>query len=388
MIETLDEAAGPATPPTATPAERLRRVAGRWWWVALLVVALGVVGVLGQRDGTTSIPLHPANPGPGGTMAAAQVLRDQGVEIVVVSTVPDAIAAGTAGTTLLVADLSLLTDAHLRDLAGVRADVVIVGNPYARLDALTDAVAASTQGTPVAVPAACADPDAVAAARVSSSIGSVTALREDVEVCFPIPAGGGVYAVWQEAGATWRYLAEPRLLTNELLASDGNAALVFRALGHHPRLVWFLPTEAGVAVSERGASPVPPVVPPLAIVATGVALALALRARHMGRVVLEPLPVVIRPGETVHGRARLYRRSRAVGHAAAALRAGTARRLAARLGLSRTADTRTVATAVAATTGRDPREVGDLLFGPAPESNAALVELAGALQHLESEVHR
>jgi len=372
-------------PPAAPPRERARRLARRWWWVALLVVALGVVGVVNQRDGTTSIPLHPSNPDPGGTMALTRILEQRGVEVILVSSVPDAVAATTPDATLLVADLRLLTEDHLRELATVRGDIVIAGNPYARLAPLTEAVTAATAGTATPVAAACSDPDAVAAGTVSSSVGSVAATRDGVEVCFPTAPGTGAFAVWSEDGRTWRYLAEPGLMTNRLLAEEGTAALTLRALGHHPRLVWFLPTEAGLARGDAAPSPVPPVVPALAIIGAGVVLALAVRGRHMGPVVLEPLPVVVRPGETVHGRARLYRRSRAVGHAAAALRAGTARRLAARLGLGRTADMATLVAAVSAATGRDPRTIEHLLAGEPPASEAALVELATALTLLESE---
>jgi len=385
MIETLPEA--PAqVPRTASAAERASRTVRRWWWVALLVVALGVVGVLGQRAGTNSIPFHPANPGPDGTMAAARVLGEQGVEIILVSTVPDAVAAATGDSTLFLADLRLLSESQLGRLASVPADIVVAGNPYSDIAALTSAVEASPLGAASAVTASCEDPDAVASGRVSSSVGSVRALRDDVEVCFPTGPRAGVYAVWEQDGRSWRYLADPRLLTNDLLASDGNAALVFRALGHHARLVWLLPTESSVLVEERGASPVPPFVPPLALLGAGVVLALAVRARRMGPVVVEPLPVVIRPGEAVLGRARLYRRARSAGHAAAALRAGTARRLAARLGLGKHPDPQGLVAAVATSTGRDPATVRALLLGPAPRSNTDLVELSTALRRLEKEV--
>lgn len=390
MIQVLPEAATEAAAPTDDVATRARRLTRGWWWVALLVVAVVVVGLLNQRDGTNGVPLHPRNPGPDGAMAAAEVLRDRGVDVVLVDTLPDALAALGADGTLFVADLRHLSPTQLEEIGalGGSVDVVIAGNPYTDLAPLTDAVAASTAGTTTAVAASCADPDALAAARVTSSVGSVTALRDGVEVCFPTADGAGAFASWGQNGAAWRYLAEPRLMTNELLASDGNAALTFRALGHRPTLVWFLPTEASAGVTDRGTSPLPPWAGPLGLVAAGVALTLALRGRHMGRVVTEPLPVVIKPGEAVRGRGRLYRRSRASAHAAASLRAGTARRLAARLGLSRSADARTVVAAVAASSGREPDAVGALLYGPAPMTNAHLVDLSAALQHLESEVHQ
>lgn len=387
MIDVLPEAEAAPARPTDTARDRVLRVVRRWWWVWLLVVAVTAVGLVNASDGTNGIDLHPRNPGPRGAMATTQVLDDQGVDVVTVTTLPDALAALDGPSTLLLANLQFFSEDQLRQLAAVDADVVIAGNPYTPLGPLTDAVATSPSGTADPVTAQCADPDAVAASRVSSSIGAVTALTAGVEVCFPTGDGAGVYAVWEQAGHTWRYLAEPALLTNEKLAEDGNAALAFRALGRHDRLVWLLPTEASAAVES--VSPMPPVFTPLAVLAAGLALALALwRGRRLGRVVVEPLPVVVKPGEAVLGRARLYRRAGATGHAGAALRAGTARRLARHLGLPRSAGPDVLVPAVARAAGWDPMGVSQLLYHRNPASNAELLELSAALESLEREVHR
>ena len=88
------------------------------------------------------------------------------------------------------------------------------------------------------------------------------------------------------------------------------------------------------------------------------------------------------------GRGRLYRRSRSYGHAAAALRAGTATRAAARVGLPRTAGALAVIDALARATGRSSDEVAALLYGPPPTDDVGLAQLARRLDELESEVHR
>jgi hypothetical protein len=108
----------------------------------------------------------------------------------------------------------------------------------------------------------------------------------------------------------------------------------------------------------------------------------------MGRVVAEPLPVTVRAAETSRGRGRLYRRARARGHAAAALRAGTARRCAVRLGLPRSATGPAVINALTESTGRSATEIGGLLYGPPPTTDDELGHLTRALEELESEVHR
>jgi hypothetical protein len=65
-----------------------------------------------------------------------------------------------------------------------------------------------------------------------------------------------------------------------------------------------------------------------------------------------------------------------------------ARRAAARIGLPRTAGATDVIDALARATGRSSQQVADLLYGPPPTDDAALLQLARQLDELESEVHR
>ena len=110
------------------------------------------------------------------------------------------------------------------------------------------------------------------------------------------------------------------------------------------------------------------------------------RARRLGPVVAEPLPVVVRAAETVEGRARLYRRSGSAGHAAAILRQATIDRLRPVLGLGAGAEPAAVAASIAARSGWSTAEVGALLYGPAPGDDASLVRLADELDRLTREV--
>jgi hypothetical protein len=112
------------------------------------------------------------------------------------------------------------------------------------------------------------------------------------------------------------------------------------------------------------------------------------RARRLGPVVAEPLPVVVRAAETVEGRARLYRRSGARGQAAGALRAGVISRLRSQVGLPRGPRPEAVVDAVSSRTGRPAPDVHRLLYGAAPPDDAALVRLADDLDALEREVRR
>jgi hypothetical protein len=85
----------------------------------------------------------------------------------------------------------------------------------------------------------------------------------------------------------------------------------------------------------------------------------------------------------VEGRARLYRAHRARDRAAGALRTAALTRLLPRLGLGRNAAPPAVTAAVAQRTGRD---TGAVLFGPAPGTDAELLELAHQLDDLERQV--
>ena len=114
-----------------------------------------------------------------------------------------------------------------------------------------------------------------------------------------------------------------------------------------------------------------------------VALLIVLwRARRLGPPVTEPLPVEVRAAETVLGRARLYQRARARGPTAATLRTAALGRLRGRLDLPATLAPAELAARVAGRTGDDPEQIRELLYGAAPETDAALLELARSLDRL------
>jgi hypothetical protein len=118
-----------------------------------------------------------------------------------------------------------------------------------------------------------------------------------------------------------------------------------------------------------------------------VAVVLAVwRARRLGGVVTEPLPVVVRAAELVEGHGRLYARAGAHGRAAAALRSAPRSRVAARLTLPRNATAEQIAVAAAPLAGCSPAAATDLLAGPPPSDDTALLRLAGELDRFEHAV--
>ncbi|WP_327008368.1 hypothetical protein OHA72_14615 [Dactylosporangium sp. NBC_01737] len=106
------------------------------------------------------------------------------------------------------------------------------------------------------------------------------------------------------------------------------------------------------------------------------------RARRMGGPVVEPLPVVVRAGETVTGRGRLYRRARAREESLATLRSAALSRMARLLRLEPGTDRETIVATVAGSSGWPPYTVRDTLFGAPPEDDDSLVIAAVQLEAL------
>jgi hypothetical protein len=191
-------------------------------------------------------------------------------------------------------------------------------------------------------------------------------------------------------------IGQSDLLTNEYFGSDGNAALALWSLGEQPSMIWYTPDPLepmSVGPERRTVGDLLPdwvfwVVFQLAVV---IAVTILWRARRLGRLVPEPLPVIVRAAETQEGRARLYRQASARGRAAATLRTATLRRLAARLAAPAGTTPDQLVTLVAEVTRRGPSgepALHALLLGPAPESDAALIRLADDLDAVERELSR
>ncbi|MDM7831730.1 DUF4350 domain-containing protein [Cellulomonas edaphi] len=388
-----------------TARSRARSRWRRWRGPVVGLVVVVFVALLAALPAprTSNLPLAPDSTAATGARAAAQILEGQGVDITFVRHLADVQAADGPDTTLLLAgDANLWDEDQIAALGELEADLALVdaGSAAAQLAAISYAPSqdpaggASTDGSAVAgVAARCDDPDAVAAGSVTAS-GRLQAVPPAV-VCFRGPDEDptqGAYAVTTVAGQRIAVLASAGPLTNAQIDEAGNAALVLRMLGRHPHLVWYLPAPFDTAGAPTGPGVgdlVPPVVGVLALQLLLVVLVAAVwRGRRLGRLVTEPMPVVVPSAEATRGRGRLYRRSRSYGHAAAALRAGTATRCARRLGLAGSAPAPQLIDAVALATGRSTHDVAALLYGPPPTDDSALARLARDLDDIESEVHR
>ena len=369
------------------------RRAGAWLLICLIIV-LGaiVIGVLYRPAGNSY--LDPGSTGGNGSHALADVLTGLGRQVTTVTSTASAVAAASAGTTLVITSPGDLSRPDLAALAEAPASVLLVEPDREALTAFGSGLRIALQGVPVAsTPAACPLDAAVLAGTADMGGTTLTVpgrLARGIQQCYPV--GGHpslVRLTLRGRGVTILGTGAP--LTNRALASQGNAALAIDLLPSH-RIVWLVPPVAAVTAA-RPARPksfysLVPLGAYLVAIQLAVALLLAVawRARRLGPLVAEPLPVVVRAAETVEGHARLYQSRRARARAAGALRQGVISRLSPLAGLPVTASRDAVVAALAPRSALTQARVAGLLYGPAPASDRALVELARDLDTFEREV--
>ena len=391
-----------ATAETRTPGQALRR-AGTWIALAALavIVALASLAIGGAaRPGDT---LAPDNPAPGGTQALARVLAAQGVDVTLAGTLAEARAAvgeDDDATLVLGPTSDRLDDDRLAEVGRLTTRTVLLSPDFRTLRAIAPDVAAggAAESDDRALDARCALPAAVAAGSVPDDAPVFRLVGEDasaVVTCFPDDTGDAfalleVPAVLAPGGTVVVLDADP-VLTNDRIGEQGSAALALGVLGERPRLVWYTPSPddaAGDAPPTLGQLTPGWVTPAILLLGAAALAAAVWRGRRFGPLVVERLPVVVRADETAEGRARLYLRADARGHALDALRVGTVDRLATTLALGRLASVDEVAAASAAALGEDPAGIRALLLDIRPRTDRDLVDLAGRLAALERRVAR
>ncbi len=364
---------------------RLRRQRSTVAVLTGLTLAVAVVLLLGDAGARRGVALDPDNPDPGGAQAVARVLADQGVDVTVARGADALDHTEVAGATVLVTSTELLgesTIARLVEHTGGARLVLAEPGP-----GTTAALGVSSLPYQVTVdeprPADCP---------------AYAGLSVQVDDAVEYPVRGGCFR-----GAHGALLAEPRpdlvllgageLLSNDQVLRADDAAVALRLLGGRDRLVWYVPSLDDL-VADDGvslATLLPRWLRPALWVLALAALALLVwRARRLGPLATEPLPVVVKAIETTRSRGRLYRRAGDRGHAADALRSAARVRAADRLGLGARADAPTLVDDVARHTGRTRAEVEQLLgpTAPPPTTDQHLIALADSLAALDREVRR
>ncbi|MEW1722650.1 DUF4350 domain-containing protein [Streptomyces sp. NPDC093109] len=368
--------------------------------LALVILLAAAVTMATLRSGDQHGSLDPRSADQYGSRAVAELLKSSGVTIDVVTTLDAATSAVGADTTLLVTVPDLLTPRQQRTLHTATASsagrTVLLGAGTPSVGTLAPGIRTSAP-VPVGTHSPqCAFPAATRAGKADIGGERYVTDSPDNDGCYPVDGLPSLLRVEEPGSGDTILLGSPDILFNKRLDHEGNASLALQLLGSRPHLVWYLPSlsdASAVAESDDSDSAFLDLVPSgwlwgafqLLLAAV---LAAIWRARRLGPLVTERLPVATRASESTEGRARLYRKANARSHAAAALRSAARNRLASLLGVPPTEAHTPDAllppiSARLPATGLDP---ATLLFGPAPADDNALVRLADQLDALEREV--
>jgi hypothetical protein len=352
-----------------------------------LVSAVAVAIVLGTGT-QTSTPMDPDNPGPSGARALARVLGDEGVDVEVARSADELEAidvdGGTTVVVVLPEYLGTSTIERLRQHSEQAHTVIVVGAGPGVADALGEVGGGASIPLGDARASQCGDP-------------RFDGLTLEVDFTVVYPHGdcfdGKAGAIVSEPADGLLLFGADQALTNDQILRADNAAVALRMLGQDERLVWYVPSiddlvgDDGVSLQTLLPRWVRPGLALLGIVMVAV---IFWRARRLGALATEPLPVVVRAVETTRSLGRLYRRSGDREHAAESLRRAARSRLAERLRLGSTTPPDVLAREVARRTGRSEEDVVAVL-GPAgvvPSSDRDLITLARQLAELDREVRR
>lgn len=380
-----------------TDAPTEGRPGRRWWRFAVLVaVVIGAAYLLGRGGQPGSdAAYHPENPSAKGAQAVARVLAAHGVTVIVAEGQAALLRAPIDGdTTIVVSKSSDLREVTLQALATAArpAERLVLIHPERRVvRALTPGVSmAEVAHSQNALVSTCDTPDVHPGERLSRSQSQYRDSRATAS-CY-VNDGQAVYLVTSGPGLREVVLigsTDP--ITNDRTAEVENGALALRALGHSSRLVWYVPDLRDVppTAAEQTESFTPVWWGPmLGLLAFTMLAVFWWRGRRFGRLVTEPLPVVVRAVETTESRGRMYHKARDSERAGAVLRDASGRRLAAYLGLAPGTPADLVAQAVSAATGQPLDQTRWLLGGPPVITDTDLLDLAARLAALEKEIRR
>lgn len=390
----------PATPANTPSSTLTLRAASRRWlfWIVAATGAILVSIAAALIYGGSSAggpPLAADNAAEAGGMALVEVLRDQGVTVTAAGTLAEArtAAAGSVDATVLFFDPEEYLDPErLAAMSTLAPRTVVVEPRFRTLQELAPEVGFGGVSEAASPRADCDLPAAVKAGTISPGGRTLTLIepgepgQATLTGCFPSDEDTYSLVERVEDGRTLTLLPDAAVLSNGSIDTFGNAALALNLLGPSDTLVWYLPTLADTsATGPPSLGELTPgwVTPTLLLLALVALSAFVWRGRRFGPLVAENLPVTVRASETMEGRARLYARGDARLHAIDALRIGAVQRLAARLGLPGTAGVDEVILAVAAITSLTSAQVGSVLVGAIPATDAELVALSDQLRDLE-----
>ncbi|MFP3992046.1 DUF4350 domain-containing protein [Streptomyces sp. E11-3] len=389
---------GPALPSTSlsrTPRQVWTRTRGLLLAFVILLAAGITIAVV--RSGEQHGHLDPRSADPYGSRAVSELLADRGVTTRVVTTTDAAKAAAGPGTTLLVTTPDLLTDRQQSVLHSATRQsggrTVLLAPGPTSVGTLAPGVRAETARSASTLRPGCQLPEALRAGDAATGGDfAYASTAPGSDACYPSDGLPTLLRLPTADGDTV-LIGAPDILYNTNLDEQGNASLALQLLGSRPHLVWYLPSLGDPVATDGGDHTFFDLIPSgwrwgalqLTIAA---ALAALWRARRLGPLVAERLPVAVRASEAMEGRARLYRQANARDRASAALRSATRTRLAPLLGVppARAHLPEVLLPALSAQLPDTTVDLHSLLFGQPPSDDAALIALADQLDALEREV--
>ncbi|MEU6093198.1 DUF4350 domain-containing protein [Streptomyces sp. NPDC047079] len=385
---------------SVSPTARQLWTRSRGVLLAVVLLLIGAVVIAVVRSGSEHGRLDPRSADPHGSHAVAALLAERGVSTRVVTTLDAARTAAGPDTTLLIAAPDLLTrpqQGRLQQAVQDSGGRTVLIAPETSVDGLAPGVSADPASSlDSLLGPRCTLPAARRAGR--AHMGGIRYLTADVRAdrCYPSEGLPSLLRLPSASGnGDTLVLGAPDILYNDRLDEQGNASLALQLLGSRSHVVWYLPSLSDTSATDSGSRSFLDLLPSGWLWGTlqlfiAAALAALWRARRLGPLVPEKLPVAIRASETVEGRARLYRKARARDRAASALRSTTRTRLAALVGipLAQAHAPEALLPALSAHLHGDGQSLHSLLFGPPPGDDAALIALADQLDALEREVRR
>ncbi|NED87154.1 DUF4350 domain-containing protein [Streptomyces sp. SID11233] len=396
---------------SASPTARQVWIRTRGPLLAVLVLVAAGIALAATHSGDRHGRLDPRSADRYGSRAVAELLKERGVSVRVVTTLKDATSAAAPDTTLLVTAPNLLTPGQqhtLRTAATATAGrtvLVAAGPPSVR----TLAPGVRAESTAPVTTRAPQCPLEAARLAGSAETGGLRYSTDSLDAldCYPADGLPSLLLLRHPAAGDTVLLGSPDILYNDRLDKQGNASLALQLLGSQPHLVWYLPSlddpsaagggehdDGGTGDgSAGGESSFTDLIPSGWLwgalqLALAAALAAIWRSRRLGPVIAERLPVAIRASESTEGRARLHRKTNARDRAASALRHASRTRIAPLLGVSPRGAHSPAALLPALSARLSTADDGlrELIFGSAPSDDAALVLLADQLDSLEREV--
>jgi hypothetical protein len=339
-----------------------------------LGVALAVAGLVAL------VLLTPRTEDPDSTLALRRFLENLGLDVSEREGLPSA-----GGTLVLIGDLRGPDEAQpILDWARAGGDLV-VADPASVIVGMVGASASQTLGFggTLELTPSCVAPAVVGVDRIVARATDIVLVAQDPALlsCFPIGDGALVLTrAYGEGRVT--LLGGASAFTNALLREADNAVLASGVAGSGPEVVFGPPTSAvpgstGIwdALPDAARAAV------MAIVAAVVAFAL-VRARRLGRPLIEE-PIAPIPGsELVRAAGRMYRKARAAAYAGTLMRQAAVSRMARRFGAAGAHD---LSGAVARTSGLPRDRIEEILEGREPRDDDELMALGADLERLSAE---